>query len=127
MFKMVVWQLFLATLSALEALACDTHMTGRILSRQEEAPQNPTRKYDYAASWNWVNLDPDAYGVCQNGTQQSPIPLSLANGLVRNLLLWCVVTGPRSSFDCLPSAQACRITQQLEDNDLDFSKPSFQA
>lgn len=105
-FTMVASQLLLASLFTFEAFGCDTHATGRILSTRQDAAANPvqsTRKYDYAASWNWVNLDPDAYGICQNGTQQSPIPLSLTQGLVRTILM----CGAKAA--CLPKlGKACR-------------------
>ncbi|KAM0430063.1 hypothetical protein ACHAPT_006069 [Fusarium lateritium] len=37
----------------------------------------------YEASFNWGRLNPD-YALCQTGTQQSPIALSLNNGLSLN-------------------------------------------
>ncbi|CAN8102745.1 unnamed protein product [Discula destructiva] len=72
-------------LLACGALACDLHETGMILTKRSDAPPSasPPKAYDYTASWNWANLDPDAYGTCQNGSQQSPIALSLTNGLAR--------------------------------------------
>ncbi|KAF1822711.1 carbonic anhydrase [Dissoconium aciculare CBS 342.82] len=40
----------------------------------------PVRDWAYEASYNWGRVNP-AYDLCQSGTQQSPIALSLSNGL----------------------------------------------
>ncbi|KAH7128904.1 carbonic anhydrase [Dactylonectria macrodidyma] len=43
----------------------------------------PKAEWAYEASFNWGRLD-SSYHLCQTGTQQSPIPLSLSNGLALN-------------------------------------------
>jgi carbonic anhydrase len=72
----------LLTLGAvvLPTLACPDHSNNKIYKRAEST--NAT-KWAYEASFNWGKLDP-AYHLCQNGTQQSPIALSLSNGLSLN-------------------------------------------
>jgi carbonic anhydrase len=40
----------------------------------------PATEWAYEASYNWGPLDP-AYDLCQTGSQQSPIPLRLDQGL----------------------------------------------
>ncbi|KAL8917544.1 MAG: hypothetical protein Q9172_005800 [Xanthocarpia lactea] len=54
------------------------------LSRKRQAFTNTnpvfnSPDWNYDASYDWGSIQP-AYAVCQTGTQQSPIPLSLANG-----------------------------------------------
>ena len=61
-------------------LACPEHTNNNLRKRAEAT--NAT-KWAYEASFNWGKLDP-AYHLCQNGTQQSPIALSLSNGLSLN-------------------------------------------
>jgi carbonic anhydrase len=78
--------MLLPTILALTALlpstlSCPTHTNNRphALKRSE----NTTVEWAYEASFNWGKLDP-AYHLCQDGTQQSPIALSLSNGLSAN-------------------------------------------
>jgi carbonic anhydrase len=75
-----------AALVALAA-ACPQHDNGDIskLRRRADPPAggNKTADWAYEASYNWGKLDP-AYQLCQTGTQQSPIALSLSNGLALN-------------------------------------------
>ncbi|KAJ4335191.1 hypothetical protein N0V87_006345 [Didymella glomerata] len=72
-------------------LSCPQHTNNersRLVGRQSNPAQNPnsntTRNiWAYEASFNWGKLSPD-YRLCQTGTQQSPIALSLGNGLSLN-------------------------------------------
>ncbi|KAF2683826.1 carbonic anhydrase [Lentithecium fluviatile CBS 122367] len=64
-------------------LACPDHSNNKLLLKRAEISDNATAKWAYEASFNWGKLDP-AYALCQNGTQQSPIALSLSNGLSLN-------------------------------------------
>lgn len=69
-------------------LACPQHTyqrSGKIEGRQVAPPPNNETAPDWAyeASFNWGKVNPE-YGLCQNGTQQSPIALSLGNGLALN-------------------------------------------
>jgi carbonic anhydrase len=59
--------------------ACARHNGASIKRRAD----HPSAKWAYEASFNWGRLDPE-YALCQTGTQQSPIPLSLSNGLSLN-------------------------------------------
>jgi carbonic anhydrase len=70
--------------------ACPDHANNqhsRLEGRQNptDPGSNATVKNDWAyeASFNWGKINPK-YGLCQNGTQQSPIALSLGNGLALN-------------------------------------------
>ncbi|KAK3079345.1 hypothetical protein LTS18_005097 [Coniosporium uncinatum] len=66
------------------ASACDQHtnyLTGSHLGkRQRTIPQDRDHDWAYEASYNWHTLN-DSYSLCQEGTQQSPIPLRLDQGL----------------------------------------------
>jgi carbonic anhydrase len=80
--------LVLAALAS-SILGCPQHEFVKPASLQGR--QNPTdpganstrNDWAYEASFNWGKINP-AYGLCQNGTQQSPIALSLSNGLALN-------------------------------------------
>lgn len=66
----------------LTVLACPEHENNHF-RRQKRVDTGNATKWSYEASFNWGKLDP-AYHLCQNGTQQSPIALSLSNGLSLN-------------------------------------------
>ena len=64
------------------------HQRSQLQGRQLNPAQNPNANttsniWAYEASFNWGKLSPD-YRLCQTGTQQSPIALSLGNGLALN-------------------------------------------
>lgn len=63
------------------ALACPHESTHYKRQIANETIVNP--EWAYEASYNWGRLDP-MYATCQTGTQQSPIALSLNNGLSLN-------------------------------------------
>ncbi|KAM0270434.1 hypothetical protein ACHAQH_009444 [Verticillium albo-atrum] len=66
-------------------LACPGHENSvpmGVMRRQEGAPPPPT-DWAYEASFNWGRIN-ENYTLCQTGTQQSPIALSLSNGLSLN-------------------------------------------
>ncbi|KAH7132158.1 carbonic anhydrase [Dendryphion nanum] len=52
-------------------------------SRIRKRQTSPSPQWAYEASYNWGKLHP-MYALCQTGTQQSPIALSLNNGLSLN-------------------------------------------
>lgn len=60
-----------------QALACAEHQN---YHRATTSPTTTDRKWEYAESFDWGRADP-AYELCQSGTQQSPISLTLQNGL----------------------------------------------
>ncbi|KAJ9115886.1 hypothetical protein QFC22_005029 [Naganishia vaughanmartiniae] len=71
-------QSLVATLFAVMAIACPEHeFHSRALQKRAE-PGNMT--WAYEASYDWARLSPD-YVLCQDGTQQAPIPLRLDQGL----------------------------------------------
>ncbi|KAH7114003.1 alpha carbonic anhydrase [Dactylonectria estremocensis] len=70
-----------ATLAA-GVSACARHDAASLALRKRQEGQ-PNAEWAYEASFNWGRLDP-GYALCQTGTQQSPIPLSLSNGLALN-------------------------------------------
>jgi carbonic anhydrase len=80
--------LFVAALVP-SALSCPDHSNNvhsHLLGRQTPSspPINITAPdWAYQASYDWGSIRP-AYRLCQTGTQQSPIPLSLTNGLSLN-------------------------------------------
>ncbi|KAF2845239.1 carbonic anhydrase [Plenodomus tracheiphilus IPT5] len=80
--------LFAAALAP-AVLACPEHSNSRrapLGKRQtpEEPGANTTQNdWAYEASYNWGRVNAD-YRLCQTGTQQSPIALSLGNGLALN-------------------------------------------
>jgi carbonic anhydrase len=59
-----------------------SHLRGRQAAQEINATQ-PATAWAYEASYNWGKLSP-SYRLCQTGTQQSPIALSLGNGLSLN-------------------------------------------
>jgi carbonic anhydrase len=59
-----------------------SHLRGRQVAQETNATQ-PAATWAYEASYNWGKLSP-SYRLCQTGTQQSPIALSLGNGLSLN-------------------------------------------
>ncbi|KAI4119400.1 MAG: hypothetical protein LQ345_000708 [Seirophora villosa] len=67
-------------------LSCADHTNrqrGHLSKRQEDSSTNSSSRaanWAYDASYNWGALEP-SYADCQTGTQQSPIALSLTNGL----------------------------------------------
>lgn len=79
----------LATALASLALGCPQHNNNRrsrLQGRQlQPLPETNATQNDWAyeASFNWGKISPD-YSLCQTGTQQSPIALSLGNGLALN-------------------------------------------
>ncbi|KAL9132207.1 MAG: hypothetical protein Q9217_000011 [Psora testacea] len=60
-------------------LGCATHADYALVRRDTE-PGNGTTDWTYEASYNWGAINP-SYSLCQTGTQQSPIALSLNLGL----------------------------------------------
>ncbi|OHF01747.1 carbonic anhydrase [Colletotrichum orchidophilum] len=69
-------------------LACAGHQNHYAMAdrkRAEIAPL-PSADWAYEASFNWGRLNPN-YTLCQTGTQQSPIALSLNNGLALDHIL----------------------------------------
>lgn len=77
--------LFLAACAIQHALGCADH-TGRnhhFVKRQQVSPTNPSHistDWAYDASYNWGAIKP-AYETCHTGTQQSPVALTLTEGL----------------------------------------------
>ncbi|PQE18816.1 carbonic anhydrase protein [Rutstroemia sp. NJR-2017a WRK4] len=53
-----------------------------IPSRLGKRADATTTEWAYDASYNWAMINPD-YSLCQTGTQQSPIQLSLSTGFSR--------------------------------------------
>ncbi|PSN74268.1 carbonic anhydrase [Corynespora cassiicola Philippines] len=83
-------QVLLASAFALEAvLACPQHNNNQRytqLHKRATAPgggNGTGNDWAYEASYNWGQVNPD-YSLCQTGTQQSPIALSLGQGLSLN-------------------------------------------
>lgn len=70
-----------ATLPA--AFACPYESCLYKRQATNQAIENP--RWAYEASFNWGQIDP-LYQLCQTGTQQSPIALSLSNGLSLNYI-----------------------------------------
>ncbi|KPM35724.1 hypothetical protein AK830_g10832 [Neonectria ditissima] len=77
--KFIVPATFLAFAAGVSA--CASHNTSPLAMKKRET--QPMAEWAYEASFNWGRLDPK-YALCQTGTQQSPIPLSLSNGLAQN-------------------------------------------
>ncbi|KAF2247193.1 carbonic anhydrase [Trematosphaeria pertusa] len=85
--------MLLPSLLALTALlplgsACPQHQNNKLspLRKRTADPSvsnNSSPEWAYEASYNWHTIHP-SYSLCQNGTQQSPIALSLSNGLSLN-------------------------------------------
>ncbi|KAI3528247.1 carbonic anhydrase [Colletotrichum filicis] len=77
-----------ALLMASDVLACAGHQNHFAMADRKRAEMAPLPASDWAyeASFNWGRLNPN-YTLCQTGTQQSPIALSLNNGLALNHIL----------------------------------------
>lgn len=74
-------QILTALLAASTAIACADHnFHTRSQSKRSEATG---AQWGYDASYNWGRLT-TAYHLCQDGTQQSPIPLLVTQGLSLN-------------------------------------------
>ncbi|KAL8735816.1 MAG: hypothetical protein Q9166_000680 [cf. Caloplaca sp. 2 TL-2023] len=71
--------LFLSAILPVSVLACADH-TGLQRGHLSKRATDTSPEWTYDASYNWGALHPD-YAVCQTGTQQSPIALSLTQGL----------------------------------------------
>ncbi|KAL8750613.1 MAG: hypothetical protein Q9184_006363, partial [Pyrenodesmia sp. 2 TL-2023] len=75
---------FLLLLTAVSGCADHTGRQRGHLSKRQQAngtnSSSDTPDWTYDASYDWGALRPD-YAECQTGTQQSPIALSLTNGL----------------------------------------------
>ncbi|CAN9088113.1 unnamed protein product [Alternaria alternata] len=87
---MLFQSIFLAAATlAPAALSCPQHTNAKrhvhLTTRQQQVtPGNVTdNDWAYEASFNWGRIHSD-YHLCQTGTQQSPIALSLGNGLALN-------------------------------------------
>ncbi|KAF1979994.1 carbonic anhydrase [Bimuria novae-zelandiae CBS 107.79] len=72
------------------SLACPDHRNnepyrarGQVTKRADETGNGIAPDWAYEASYNWHVVNPDYY-LCQNGTQQSPIALSMNQGLSHN-------------------------------------------
>lgn len=67
-----------------QALACAEHRNYRRMAGKKqdtaEPPLPAENNWTYSASFDWGRIDP-AYELCQSGTQQAPIALTLRNGL----------------------------------------------
>jgi carbonic anhydrase len=86
---MILSSLFVLAALAPAILSCPQHdyvQPARLRGRQNptDPGANSTRNdWAYEASFNWGKIN-SAYRLCQTGTQQSPIALSLGNGLALN-------------------------------------------
>jgi carbonic anhydrase len=61
-----------------------SNLKGRKTDPTDHGSNSTQNDWAYEASYNWGKVNPDEYYLCQNGTQQSPIPLSLSTGLSLN-------------------------------------------
>ncbi|KAF1844460.1 carbonic anhydrase [Cucurbitaria berberidis CBS 394.84] len=78
---MLFQSLFIVAPFVASVLGCPQHTNNK---RATEPGSNSTKSdWAYEASFNWGKLNPN-YARCQMGTQQSPIALSLSNGLSLN-------------------------------------------
>ncbi|KAJ4323882.1 hypothetical protein N0V84_004105 [Fusarium piperis] len=78
--------LFATAVHVTGTLSCALHENHQqLVNRKRHVSPRATGDTDWAyeASFNWGRLNPD-YALCQTGTQQSPIALSLNNGLSLN-------------------------------------------
>ncbi|KAJ3528890.1 hypothetical protein NM208_g10002 [Fusarium decemcellulare] len=84
------FSLFAAAVHITGALSCASHDNHQpaVNKKRHIIPRAEPGKTDWAyeASFNWGRINPD-YHMCQTGTQQSPIALSLNNGLSLNHIL----------------------------------------
>ncbi|TIC99340.1 Carbonic anhydrase [Colletotrichum higginsianum] len=85
---MIAERLLGVLLLATNALACASHENHyNLADRKRDAEEaGPKTDWAYEASFNWGRINPN-YTLCQTGTQQSPIALSLNNGLALNHIL----------------------------------------
>ncbi|KAM5344332.1 hypothetical protein ACJ41O_012869 [Fusarium nematophilum] len=87
---MHVSKLLLAAANVAGVFSCAQHDNHLPLMNKKRhiSPRATPGKSDWAyeASFNWGRLNPD-YHLCQTGTQQSPIALSLSNGLSLNHII----------------------------------------
>jgi carbonic anhydrase len=65
---------FTAALLSSSVLACADHDYHRMMKRAES--NTTAQTWAYEASYDWGRIDP-AYVLCQDGTQQAPVPLRL--------------------------------------------------
>ncbi|KAL0943503.1 carbonic anhydrase [Colletotrichum truncatum] len=75
--------LLVSALLVSDGMACAGHGNYHAMGTKRQAnPPPPPQAADWAyeASFNWGRINPN-YSLCQTGTQQSPIALSLNNGL----------------------------------------------
>ncbi|OLN86838.1 Alpha carbonic anhydrase 4-like protein 1 [Colletotrichum chlorophyti] len=77
-----------ALLLASYAMACASHENYHVMNtwKRQVKPAPSTADWAYEASFNWGRVNPN-YTLCQTGTQQSPIALSLDNGLALNHMI----------------------------------------
>ncbi|KAH7067001.1 alpha carbonic anhydrase [Paraphoma chrysanthemicola] len=88
---MLFKSLFVAAALAPTIFGCPQHQNAKrskLRGRQVTPPTDPggnstQNDWAYEASFNWGRVNPE-YRLCQTGTQQSPIALSLGNGLALN-------------------------------------------
>ncbi|KAF9871805.1 carbonic anhydrase [Colletotrichum karsti] len=74
--------LYAALLWASEAIACADHGNSHAARavKREDYKRPAQADWAYEASFDWARVNPK-YRLCQSGTQQSPIPIGLGNGL----------------------------------------------
>ncbi|EXL93471.1 hypothetical protein ACKRZS_004203 [Fusarium odoratissimum] len=81
---MRISQLFAVATYVTSVLSCAKHNNHYSLKHKKRHidPRAEPGKTDWAyeASYNWGRINPD-YHLCQDGTQQSPIPIALKQGL----------------------------------------------
>lgn len=77
----MLFPILATSLLSASALACADHN----YHAQKRAEPGQTI-WSYEASYDWARLSPD-YVLCQDGTQQAPIPLRLDQGLSLNHLI----------------------------------------
>lgn len=82
-----MYSALLALTLASQAYGCALHdnyeRQSQLPRRQDSVPSTPGREptdWAYEASFNWGRINPN-YTLCQTGTQQAPIPLTLNQGL----------------------------------------------
>jgi carbonic anhydrase len=87
---MLFQTLFVAAALVPTIFGCPQHnnakrskLQGRQSNPTEPGANSTRNDWAYEASFNWGRVNP-AYRLCQTGTQQSPIALSLGNGLALN-------------------------------------------
>ncbi|KAF4337919.1 carbonic anhydrase [Fusarium beomiforme] len=81
---MRVSQLFAVATCVTSVLSCAKHNNHYSLKNKKRhidpRADHGGEDWAYDASWDWGAISPD-YHLCQDGTQQSPIPISLKQGL----------------------------------------------